>query len=414
MSARISLACLSYLPLSQAGKSTLASIIARALNWVLLDTDAIFEQQHHTSIGAFIQQNGWDAFRQAESEILADVLSNNTTEKVIACGGGVIELERNRELIRRFKEYGLVVHVVREKEDILEYIRKSDNCRPCCEMDASSWEETLNLFRECCSFEFPSLTVPLTPSQGKVDQRCSLKPVEQDFFRLLRFIHGVDTNKVLLSPGHRTYTLSLTYDDVCHAIPVIDDLSIGIDLWEIRVDLLKSWDLNFLSFQVAALRRHSPLPILFTVRTTSQGGNYPSPQENDHSAVGHLSSLLEHGLRLGVEYLGLEATYPSQINVSLPRLCGNTTTIGSYYDYTGTLPWNGPRMRQIYDSIVRMGVGVVQIINMVRRFEDNMSLRHFAMSVERSPIPLIAINMGVEVSLAFYVRIYWLNAYRGK
>jgi 3-dehydroquinate dehydratase type I len=414
VSARISLTCLSYLPLSQAGKSTLASIIARALNWVLLDTDAIFEQQHHTSIGAFIKQNGWDAFRQAESEILADVLSNNTTEKVIACGGGVIELERNRELIRQFKEYGLVVHVLREKEDILEYIRKSDNCRPCCEMDASSWEETLDLFRECCSFEFPSLTVPLTPSPGKVDQRCSLKPVEQDFFRLLRFIHGVDTNKVLLSPGHRTYTLSLTYDDVCHAIPVIDDLSIGIDLWEIRVDLLKSWDLNFLSLQVAALRRHSPLPILFTVRTTSQGGNYPSPQENDHSAVGRLSSLLKHGLRLGVEYLGLEATYPSQINDNLPRLCGNTTTIGSYHDYTGTLPWTGPRMRQIYDSIVRMGVGVVQIINMVRRFEDNMSLRHFAMSVERSPIPLIAINMGVEVGLAFHIRIYRLNAYRGK
>lgn len=379
----------------------MASIIARALNWEVLDTDAIFEQRH-TPIGAFIKQNGWDAFQQAESEILADVLSKNTTEKVIACGGGVIELERNRQLIRQFKEYGLVIHLLREKEDIFEYMRKSDHC----EMDAFSWEKSLDLFRECCSFEFTSLTVPLSPSPGKVDQRCFLKPVEQDLFRLLRFIHGVDTNKASWSPGHRTYRLPLTYDDIRHAIPVIDDLSIGIDLWEIRVDLLKLWDLDFLSFQVATLRRHSSLPILFTVRTTSQGGKYPSPEEDDHTAVRRLSALLEHGLRLGVEYLDLEVTYLTQINVTIPRLCGNTTILGSYHDCTGSVPWTGPRMWQIYDSIVKMGAGIAQITNTVRGCEDNMSLRQFAANVDRGPIPLVAVNLGVDVGPALRCRLY--------
>ncbi|KAK2464293.1 hypothetical protein APHAL10511_003750 [Amanita phalloides] len=377
-----------------AGKSCLAAIIARALNWDVLDTDAIFERRHQTPIQFFVEQKGLAAFQQAQSDILADVLPNNTTEKVIACGSSVIDLDTNRQLIRRFKEYGLVIHVLREKADTLEYIHERPLHR---EIDASAWDQRLGLFRECCSFEFASLTVSSPLSPGKGDQSYHLKPVEQDIFRLLRFIHGVDTNKVSLNPaGHRTYCLSLTYDDISQAIPVIDDISIGIDLWEIRIDFLKSWDLNFLSFQIASLRRHSPLPVLFTVRTTSQGGKYPSPQDEDQSAIRRLNSLLEHGLRLGVEYLGLEINYPAQICDSIPRLCGNTTIIGSYHDFTGALPWTGLRMWQIYESIVKMGVGIVQIVNTARSFEDNMSLRQFAASVERSTIPLIAINVGVE------------------
>ncbi|KAF8629403.1 hypothetical protein AX15_003457 [Amanita polypyramis BW_CC] len=378
------------------GKSTLAIIVGRALNWDAIDADGIFEQRHHVSIQSFVEQRGLDAFRQAESEILADALLNNRTEKVIACGGGVIESDQNLQLISQFREHGLVIHVLREKEDILEYVRTSKkNCPPyCCETEGSVWDERLDLFREYCSFEFASLTVP---SSGNPDQPVSLKPVEEDFFRFLRFIHGVDTNKVLPSLfGHRTYRLPLMYNDISHAIPVIDDLSVGIDLWEIRVDILKSRDFNFLSFQIATLRRHSPLPILFTVRTAPQGGKYPCVQETDPSTVEGLKDLLKHGLRLGVEYLDLEATHPPSILNSISCMNGNTTIIGSHHDYTGTLPWTGLQMWQMYDSIVKMGAGIVQIVNTARTFEDNSSLRRFAASAERNPIPLVAFNMGAE------------------
>ena len=178
----------------QAGKSTLATIVGRVLNWDVIDTDRILEERQHMFIQSFVEQCGLEVFRKAESEILADALLNNKTEKVIACSSGVIESKQNRQLIAQFREYGLVIHVLREKVDILEYVHKSKNCPS--ETDASSsWEERLDpsLFRECCSFEFASLTVP---SSGNPDQPVSLKPVEEDFFRFLRFVHGVEINKV--------------------------------------------------------------------------------------------------------------------------------------------------------------------------------------------------------------------------
>ncbi|KAJ6497771.1 shikimate kinase/Threonine synthase-like 1, partial [Mycena sanguinolenta] len=112
------------------GKTTLATLAAKALGWELLDTDTVFENQHRTSIADFVASRGWDAFRKLESEILHDLLRTNLTCKVIACGGGVVELERNRALLNSFRSYGLVIHVLREKDDVLKYIRESTHFPP--------------------------------------------------------------------------------------------------------------------------------------------------------------------------------------------------------------------------------------------------------------------------------------------
>ncbi|PFH53765.1 hypothetical protein AMATHDRAFT_136739 [Amanita thiersii Skay4041] len=176
----------------------------------------------------------------------------------------------------------------------------------------------------------------------------------------------------------------------------MDDISIGIDLWEVRVDHLQSYDPDFITFQIATLRKHSLLPILFTIRTVSQGGRYPDVREDDLQAVERLRSLLLHALRLGVEYIDLEVTLPLSILKEIICGKGNTTIIGSYHDWKEGLFWASPQTRQVYDSIVRMGVDIVKITSTAKVFEDNMSLRQFCSSVERHPIPLLAVNMGSE------------------
>lgn len=387
------------------GKTTLATIIAKALGWGIIDTDALFEEQQRTTIATFIASNGWETFRRIESEILASVLRIHITGKVIACGGGITDREINRSILHRFREYGLVIHVLREKESVLTYLRESTHFPPYVhETAVETWERREVYFRECCSFEFVSMTVPIPPAPQSStemitpDQTLALKPVEQDFFRLLRFIHGVDTNKVALGArGHRTYFLALTFDDVRKAIPILDDISIGIDLWEIRVDFLASLDPTFLAFQIATLRRHSMLPILFTIRTVSQGGKYPDVNLSDAGAVHRLSFLLHHALHLGVEYIDLEIVYPRSILADVVAQKGHTTVIGSYHDWKGNMPWMGPGTRQMYDTIVAMGADIIEIVNFAKSFEDNMSLRQFFATVENNPHPLLAINMGPEV-----------------
>ncbi|KAJ7287304.1 type I 3-dehydroquinase-domain-containing protein, partial [Mycena rebaudengoi] len=177
----------------------------------------------------------------------------------------------------------------------------------------------------------------------------------------------------------------------------IEDLSLGIDLWELRVDLLASVDLTFLAFQIATLRRHSPLPILFTLRTARHGGRFPDIP-NEETAINNLNILLRHALRLGVEYIDLEVTLPPVVLQDIVSLKGNTSIIGSYCDITGSISWTGPQTRLLYDRIMQMGADIVRLVNIARSFEDNMSLRQFVAAMERNPVPLLAVNMGPEAS----------------
>ena len=76
-----------------AGKST----IARGLDPDYLDMDALIEKRLGMSIADFFAAKGEEAFRQIESEILADLLQTN---QVVSTGGGVVISQRNRDLLK--------------------------------------------------------------------------------------------------------------------------------------------------------------------------------------------------------------------------------------------------------------------------------------------------------------------------
>ncbi|WP_261266672.1 shikimate kinase [Streptococcus mitis] len=76
-----------------AGKST----IARGLNPNYYDMDAVIEKRLGMSIAEFFTEKGEVAFRQIESEVLADLLK---TDQVVSTGGGVVISKRNRDLLK--------------------------------------------------------------------------------------------------------------------------------------------------------------------------------------------------------------------------------------------------------------------------------------------------------------------------
>ena len=76
-----------------AGKST----IARGLDPNYLDMDALIEKRLCMSIAEFFAEKGEEAFRQIESEVLADLLK---TDQVVSTGGGVVISQRNRDLLK--------------------------------------------------------------------------------------------------------------------------------------------------------------------------------------------------------------------------------------------------------------------------------------------------------------------------
>jgi len=76
-----------------AGKST----IARGLDLDYIDMDALIEERLGMSIADFFAEKGEVAFRQVESEVLADLLK---TDRVVSPGGGVVISQRNRDLLK--------------------------------------------------------------------------------------------------------------------------------------------------------------------------------------------------------------------------------------------------------------------------------------------------------------------------
>lgn len=77
-----------------AGKST----IAKALDPDYQDMDAIMEQRLRMPIATFFAKKGEEAFRQVESELLAELLK---TDQVISTGGGVVISPLNRDLVKQ-------------------------------------------------------------------------------------------------------------------------------------------------------------------------------------------------------------------------------------------------------------------------------------------------------------------------
>ena len=104
-----------------AGKST----IARGLDPNYLDMDALIEKRLGMSIADFFAEKGEEAFRQVESEVLAELLETN---QVVSTGGGAVISERNRDLLKMNPEN---IYLKADFETLYQRISADkDNLRP--------------------------------------------------------------------------------------------------------------------------------------------------------------------------------------------------------------------------------------------------------------------------------------------
>ena len=103
------------------GKTTLGRALAEKLARPFVDLDAFFVRQHGESIADFVTREGWDAFRQAETDVLATVAA--TPGQVVATGGGVVLREENRRLLAQ----GLVFYLQLTPERLAERLRADPN-----------------------------------------------------------------------------------------------------------------------------------------------------------------------------------------------------------------------------------------------------------------------------------------------
>lgn len=89
-----------------AGKTSVARKLARLCGMASVDMDAYLERREGRKISDIFAEDGEDAFRVIETDVLRELLEKEPL--LVSCGGGVVTREENRALLR---DGGCVVHL---------------------------------------------------------------------------------------------------------------------------------------------------------------------------------------------------------------------------------------------------------------------------------------------------------------
>eukprot|EP01060_Flectonema_neradi_P004458 TRINITY_DN12889_c1_g3_i1.p1 TRINITY_DN12889_c1_g3~~TRINITY_DN12889_c1_g3_i1.p1 ORF type:complete len:1520 (+),score=376.75 TRINITY_DN12889_c1_g3_i1:67-4560(+) len=349
-----------------AGKTTLGKEAASLLGWNFIDMDDYFEKHHSSNIADTISNDGWATFRKIEADFLTKVLKEHPENTIIATGGGIIETEQGRASLSKSKR---VIFI--NKPFSLIKTALADCSKPGYGEELEGvFNRRHPLYRENSNYELWA--------DGDFDT------ISNDMTRLVEHV----TQRSRIVPSDLKSFLSLTFDDVSKILPSLKEVEGGADALELRVDLLKSTSIDFVSEQLVLLRRHSTLPVIFTVRTESQGGRFP-----DNNQVAQ-AELLKQSIRLGCEFIDVEMSLHSDTKEDILEVIKPSFCVMSHHDPKRTLSWDALKMKIIEGSSVGHGAAdIVKIVTTAFEVDDCSRLRA-AVKEANIQQPVIALAMG--------------------
>lgn len=159
------------------GKTTVGKNLARICNMKFLDTDELIEQKQGRKISEIFATDGENAFRDMETAILRELLTQKKTGLVISTGGGMPVREENRQLL---KELGMVFYLKAKPETVYERV-KGDTKRPLlqCE-DPLSRIRTMQEQREPAYMESAHFVVEVDKyRQSEIAEQLKIKGKEK-------------------------------------------------------------------------------------------------------------------------------------------------------------------------------------------------------------------------------------------
>ncbi|GAB4273467.1 MAG: shikimate kinase [Coriobacteriia bacterium] len=124
------------------GKTTVGGIVSDALGLPFVDLDALIEERAGRTIREVFTDSGEGAFRALERLALAEVSGSGPA--VVACGGGVVTVAQNIEVMR---DTGVVVLLDVRPDEVLSRVG-GDDSRPLLDSDAEGIERLMRKRRE--------------------------------------------------------------------------------------------------------------------------------------------------------------------------------------------------------------------------------------------------------------------------
>ncbi|MFY7805822.1 MAG: shikimate kinase [Limnoraphis robusta] len=111
-----------------AGKTTVGKLLTKQLGYRFIDTDEVITQVAGQSINEIFAEQGEEAFRTLESQVLSELCAHQRL--VVATGGGIILKRTNWGYLR----HGLIVWLDVSPEDLYQRLQ-GDTTRPLLQDD---------------------------------------------------------------------------------------------------------------------------------------------------------------------------------------------------------------------------------------------------------------------------------------
>ena len=364
-----------------AGKTTLSKWLAKFLGFKFLDLDEHLEEELGIDIKTLIKEKGWDYFREQESLLAAKCFEKYSSGYVLSSGGGLVESEDARKQLKQYMANdGIVLHLHRDLEETVTFLN-SDATRPAFASEVKDvWLRREKWYHECSNYHF------YAPHCTTNAEFSNLKKV------FLKFIAKITGLEEMVIPKTRSAFVTLTYPNVRDALEILPGIAVGANAVELRVDLLAKYDASYIADQVGLLRKTVDLPIIYTIRTKSQGGMFPDED------LDSIKSLLLFGIKIGVDVIDLQLISPNDVIDEVMAKRSHTKVIASHHDFTGQLKWDNVEWKTKYDQGVAINADIVKLVGKAVDFNDNLLLEKFRS--ENTTKPLIGLNMGPKGKLS--------------
>ncbi|RPB09951.1 shikimate-5-dehydrogenase [Morchella conica CCBAS932] len=200
--------------------------------------------------------------------------------------------------------------------------------------------------------------------------------------------------------GKKTYILPLTHPSITTLLPLLPLLSYHTDIFELRVDLLcdpasptSPPSCSYLKSQLSLLQQATELPIMFTIRTVSQGGKWP---DSAHEAA--LEAMLI-AVREGCAYVDVEIEWPQEMIDVMVREKGGSKIVGSFHDWTGDIRWGSEVLREKFERADSFG-DIPKLSIMATSIYDAYEQALFLRAHADHPKPILAVAMGAAGQLS--------------
>ncbi|KAH8432522.1 repressor protein [Aspergillus melleus] len=390
------------------GKRSMGFVAATALKRRFITEDHYFKQVTGLTRHEYLKRYGSQEFQHRDIEVLKMMLDNHRSHCVIECG--LASLTRPvQEYLRQFSATNPVVYLVRDMDRIQRLLGLEDqSAKLLCESDP--------LHRTCSNFEFyniedrssvSSQAEEETPDRRSVDYSFKLKEAKEDFTRFVRFITGTDLGHsgydspfVLLEtpPERRSFThaIFVRSSELIDGAVDLCGLESGGDAIELCVDRWNSGMASTVSKQVSLLRRSARVPIVLSIDIASSGVGASDPsvaqQRNTYFEV------VEHGLRLGVEYLVVDLGSDRALLADAISSRGTTKIIGqTIFKPSAHVTWEHEYNLSHYLEAEKLGCQLVRFLRVATEREDNAAVAKFTTKVQSltgDHPPIIAYNIG--------------------